>query len=281
MTEIRIAKRSLRSVRLQAGVPRAFAAVLVLVLCAVGLRTILVGPQRAAAARTVVVARGDQGAEAFAEGFAHAYLTWDKDTPDAREAALAPFVSGDLGSDAGLRPAIGTDQTVAWTAVVEDRATGSNRLVTLVAQTSNDLIYLSVPIARSRQGFLSVTGPPAIVGPPASGPVASPPAENSVDDPALTTVVRRALANYLAGNRDNLAADLTPDAVVSLPTQRLHVITEAQPTWSAPGRRVAVVVTASDAAKSTWTLRYELEVLRTGRWFVRSVQVDPTFQGGS
>jgi hypothetical protein len=94
------------------------------------------------------------------------------------------------------------------------------------------------------------------------------------------TVVERAVRNDLEGADRNLAADLMPDAVVSLPATRLRVSDFGDVAWLERDRRVAVEVEAEDARESTWTLTYELGVRKRDRWYVRSLQPDPTFGGG-
>jgi hypothetical protein len=39
--------------------------------------------------------------------------------------------------------------------------------------------------------------------------------------------------------------------------------------------RVAVEVSAADAAGTQWTLRYELAVVHRDRWYVRTIQTAP------
>ena len=106
------------------------------------------------------------------------------------------------------------------------------------------------------------------------------PTEQDVDDPELRAVSERAVRNYLAGQRRNLAADLADGAIVALPSKRLTVESVESITWAA-GRRVAVQVRASDAGSATWTLRYELAVVRRERWYVRSLHVNPRSKGVS
>jgi hypothetical protein len=272
---------SFRAARVRARIPRIVAAVLVCLLSAAGLRVILSGPPQPAPARTITTPAGDQGATSFAEAFTRAYLTWDAEDPAARERSLAPFLGSALDQDGGVQPGTGDSQRVNWTAVLGDRRDGTRRLITVMAQTSNGLMYLSVPVARDQRGFLSIAGYPAIVGPPAVDKDQQQPSEDEVDDAALQTVVTRALTNYLATNERNLLADLTPDAVVSLPSAALKVTHVDEITWVKPGRRVAMQVDAQDGRGTSWTLRYELDVLKRDRWYVRSLQVNPTFQGGS
>jgi len=272
---------SLRNARMRARIPRVVAMVFVALLSATGVRVILSGPPQAPAARTIVAPSGDQGATSFAEAFTRAYLTWDGDAPDARERDLKAFLGSGLDADGGVQPTAGQSQSVSWTSVLGARREGTRRLVTVMAQTSSGVTYLNVPVQRDRRGFLAVAGYPAIVGPPAVDADQQQPAEDEVEDGALKTVVTRALTNYLAANQRNLLADLTPDAVVSLPSAALKLRQVDDVTWVKSRRRVAVQVQAQDDHGTTWTLRYELDVLQRDRWYVRSLQVNPTFQGGS
>ncbi len=272
---------SLRGARVRARIPRIVAMVFVALLSATGLRVILSGPQQAPAARTIVASSGDQGATSFAEVFTRVYLAWDGDDPDARAVALRPFLGSGVDEDGGVQPTEGESQSVSWTAVLGDRREEARRLVTVMAQTSNGVVYLNVPVQRNKRGFLAIAGYPAIIGPPAVDAQQQQPTEDEVEDDALKTVVSRALTNYLAANQRNLLADLTPDAVVSLPGAAMKLRQVDTVTWVKPRRRVAVQVTAQDDRRTTWTLRYELDVLHRDRWYVRSLQVNPTFQGGS
>jgi hypothetical protein len=259
--------------------PRALAATVVVILSVAGLRSIV------APARTTVVARAsaargpDQGAEGFAQAFARAYLSWSSDSPGGQAAALRPFLASGLDENGGVQPS--ASESVSWTAVVGEQASGSHTLVTVAAQTSAGLEYLSVPVARDQHGFLFVSSYPALVGPPASDPSASTPQQQQVNDSTLQTVVARAVTNYLAGNQANLLADLTPNALVSLPIQHMTV-TQTQPaTWIATGHEVAVQVTATDAHGDSMTLAYQVGVEKLDRWYVQSIQVDPTYEGDS
>jgi Conjugative transposon protein TcpC len=281
MSGISTTTRSLRSVRLQAHLPRVCAMAVLVILAAAGLRSALKGPPQPLVTRIVSASSLDQGQEAFAESFTRVYLSWDGADATAREAALKPFLTSGLDEDVGVQPKGQHRQTVSWTSVVGEHPDGKRTLVTVAAQTTNGLVYLSVPVARDTSGFLYVAGYPAVVGPPATDPSASLPLEQPVNDGALEAVVTRAVTNYLARNRTNLLADLTPDALVSLPAQPLTVTDTQQITWAIPGSRVAVVVLASDAGGDTLTLRYELTVTRLDRWYVRSIEVNPTFQGGT
>jgi Conjugative transposon protein TcpC len=269
--------------RLRALAPRIVFYALLAILALAGLRAAFEPtPEPAATPRVERPTEHDLAAESFAEAAARAYLTWDGSRPEERERRLAAFLPGTLDADAGLAPADDSTQEVTWTTVAGARREGRRTIVTVTAATSEGgTLHLSVPVERDPRGFLYVSGYPALVGPPATNPEASLAEEDSVEDEKLAVVVERALTNYLARARGNLLADLTPDAVVSLPADALEVTNVNEVTWVTPGRRVAVELDAEDEQENTWTLRYELEVRRSDRWYVRSLQVDPTFEGGN
>jgi hypothetical protein len=283
MAPLTVTSRSLRSIRVSARLPRMIAGALAAILMIAGLRAVIApAPKAPAAARTERVVADDLGASSFAEGFVRAYLTWSRDEPDdTRLRRLAPYARG-LDPSAGLRPGTGSAQQVLWTAVLGERRRGPTQLITVAAQVDDDLVYVSVPVGRDARGYLGLAAYPAFVGPPATRNRVKAPDEESVADGALIRVISRALRNYLAANGSNLLADLTPDALVSVPTVPLRMTgDQVQVTWVTAGRRVAAQVEVSDAHKSTWTLRYELDVQRRDRWYVRSIQVDPTFRATS
>src|SRR6202012_633350 len=86
------------------------------------------------------------------------------------------------------------------------------------------LLYLTVGVARTEAGRLALTGYPALVGPPASQAAIASPALRPVEGMDLQVVVKRALANYLAGAGTDLAADPTSGAAVSSPTLPLELV---------------------------------------------------------
>src|SRR5204863_8353328 len=128
-----------------------------------------------------------------------------------------------LDSDGGLQPPAGRNQPVAWTATIAEDRAGRHTNVIVAAEAGGELVYLAVPVERDSRGFLSVPAYPALVGPPAVDTRAEPREEDDVEDPRLQAVAERAVRNFLAGQRQNLLADLTPDAVVSLPGERFRV----------------------------------------------------------
>jgi hypothetical protein len=278
MNRILVTKRRIRTVRLHLWLPRVVALIVALLLSAAGLRAILAPPRPEIVGRTAPAPAFDQGAEGFADAFSRVYLTWSVSTTQARDAQLAPFLSSSLDPAGGVQP--NGSESVSWTSVVGEEASGGQWLVTIAAQTSSGLIYLCVPVSRDQRGFLFVSSYPALVGPPASDPNAPVASQQPIDDQALQTVVARAVTNYLAGNQADLLADLTPGALVSMPAQRLSVTATESATWLIPNQRVAIEVTASDAEGNSLTLTYEIGVEKLDRWFVQSIQINPTFDGG-
>jgi hypothetical protein len=217
----------------------------------------------------------------FAEMFARAYLTWDADGSERRDETVARFMpTADIGAadDTGRR-----DQQVLWTVVVGERPAGDRRrIVTVAAHTSVSLVHLAVTVTRDARGFLAVPTAPAIVGPPATSASIDEESERDVEDARLRNVSRRVVTNFLAREREDLAADLHPRAVVSVPTEPLEVSAIEGVTWVAPERRVAVTLTAAGAHGVRLALRYELTVSReAGRWLVRTVHVNPTARESS
>jgi hypothetical protein len=223
----------------------------------------------------------DVGAAAFAQSFTSAYLTWDGEgEEDERLAALKPFLARGLEADGGLEPAPDTSEVVSGTQVAEESRAGSITNVLVVAETTNGTQYLSVPVARGERGLLSVVSYPALVGPPATNTAEPAPSLTSVQDDALEAVVSRAIRNYLAGEAANLRADLTADSIVSLPSQPLTVTEIDTVSWLVGRRTVAVQVSAEDQQGTNLTLTYQVGVVRRDRWYIDSIQVDPTLKGG-
>jgi hypothetical protein len=273
--------RSARTVRFQARAPRVAFYGLMAILALVGVRSLVAGPPEPSTITQVVRSGPTVATTSFAESFARAYLTWPADDRGAREALLAPFLAKGLDSHAGVQPAGGVTQSVQWASAVAAREAGRRTVVTVAAQTNTGLLYLAVTVAVSVRGYLAVVAYPSIVGAPAVDHDLQMPTGDAVDDDALTVVVGRALRNYLAGSEANLRADLAPEAVVSLPTRRLQAGQVDDLTWATFGRRVATEVVATDEAGSSFTLRYELDVERRDRWYVRTLTVEPTTKESS
>jgi hypothetical protein len=268
--------RPARTTRRLARVQSRIAIGALLVLAAVGVKA-TVAPRTAPMTATAAPATDvrDITAQGFAQAFARAYLSWDARDPGQHQRQVAPFLSGSLDGDGGLQvPARGRQQ-VLWSTAIQDQPDARrDRVIIVAAQTTRQLLYLAVPVHRTDRGFLVVRQYPSLVGPPVSDPTVAPAEEPDVTDDGLRAVAQRAITNYLAGERTNLLADLDAGAVVSLPTATLDVRSVRSITQAAPSR-IAVELSAADAAGTQWTLRYELAVVHRDRWYVRTIQTAP------
>jgi hypothetical protein len=281
LATVTIARRPLWRIRLARGLPRYVIYVLALAAALASARFAL-DPPHAVLPATLLrrPPAEDLAAEGFATLFTRAYLSWEAQHPEAREHALAPFVGPGMDADAGLQPPPSGEQRVQWTQVVQQRSPLAGEIVYTVAADTDTagLLYLTVSVLSKSGGTLALAGYPAFVGPPASGP-AQTDADGrlrEVSEPALATVVERALRNYLAGSPSELAADLAPGARVSLPGIAL-ALQSLQSLQRAPGPgAVLALVQAQDQRGASYTLAYELDVLRAqGRWEISAIQIDP------
>ena len=263
--------------RLRRGLPRYLITAVSLFGIAASARYAIYPPEPARVGSSVSPVAGlDRAAEAYAVLFARRYLTWSS-TEGPPSGGLEELAGGGLEADAGRAVPSGVAQKVAWAEVVQAREPAAGRHVyTVAAQTDADgLVYLTVGVSRLPSGALALSGYPAFVGPPDSVPAPTPIQGPAVTDPALETVVRRALGNYLSAAASELAADLTAGARVSLPPNPLTLDGLGRPTWT-EGSAVEVTAQASDARGVRYTLAYELDVARVqGRWEVSAVQTDP------
>jgi hypothetical protein len=224
----------------------------------------------------------DLAAEGFATLFARLYLTWEATDPEARENALAAYAGGAIQPGLGATPPSSGEQRVQWAQVVQEREPASGEHVyTVAAQTDTaGLLYLSVSVRdEAAGGGLALAGYPAFVGAPAAGPAQHAEHQPAVSEPALGTVVQRALRNYLAGATGDLAADLAPGAQVSLPSPALELLSLQSLCWAPGGGAVVAVVQASSLNGAQYTLAYELDVARAqGRWEISAIQTEPDEQ---
>jgi hypothetical protein len=239
-----------------------------------------IAPPRPATPRTSAVAQPvtDRSAEGFATLFARRYLSWDSAAPLASQHALQAFAGPGLEAGAGLQLPVSGRERVEWAEVVQQREPASGEHVyTLAAQTDTaGLLYLTVSVLRRADGRLMLAGYPAFVGPPAFAPAATPARGREVTDPALVTMLQRALRNYLAAAAGELDADLTAEAQVSLPTRPLALLAVQRLDWSPAGRSVVATLQARDPSGAQFTLAYEVDVVQVaGRWEVSAVQVSP------
>jgi hypothetical protein len=287
--EVRIGTRPLWRIRAAREWPRYLMSVLACAGIAASAR-FAIDPPRTATPRVAAAgpAPPDQAAEGYAVQFARDYLTWDAADPQVREGALAAFAGPGIDPGAGLQPPSSGEQRVEWAEVVQTRELTpvhrggpGEHIYTVAAQTDDmGLQYLTVPVVHTAEGSLALGGYPAFVGAPASGPAqAQGQGQGSeVKEPALATVVGRALRNYLSASSSDLAADLTSNAHVSLPAAPLSLEAVQRLVWAAGAGAgtVLAVLQANDARGARYTLAYELDVARVqGRWEVSAIQMDP------
>jgi Conjugative transposon protein TcpC len=277
--KVTITQRSIRRIRLAHELPRYLLQGLALVGLLASARFAL-DPPRPVIARssTPSSALVDRAAEGFASLFARRYLTWDSRNPEAHRLALAPYLSSSMETEAGLQPPQSGEQQVLWTEVVQTRSAASDEHVyTVAAQTdTGGLLYLTVSVVREPAGTLALAGYPAFVGAPAWAASTPPGRMREVEDAALTTVVTRALRNYLARAESELDADLIAQAHVTLPADPLSLQSLQSLNWFSDGRSVLAVVRAGDEHGARYTLAYELDVISTaGRWEVSAIETNP------
>jgi hypothetical protein len=276
---VTITTRPLWRIRLGRELPRYLLCALSVAGLAASARYAIAPPRAATpAAHPPTSSPSDLAAEGYASLFARRYLTWDGSDPQASDRGLASLVGPGMEPDAGLRLPPSGEQRVQWVQPVQERRpVAGEHVYTIAAQTDTaGLLYLTVSVARRADGTLALAGYPAFVGPPASGPARIAAGLHEVVDPALTTVVERALRNYLAASGSELAADLTNGARVSLPGLALSLNSIQRLDWTPTGSSVLAVVQAQDARGAQYTLAYEIDVSRAqGRWGISAVQMDP------
>jgi len=267
------AAHRLRTTRWIGRAPRLAVIAAGLALASAGVRSTIDSPAQAVRATPVADAR-DVPSEALAEAFTRDYLTWDATSARDQLASYGPEIE----------PAsVPTDvtQSVRWTTVVAaSHTTNATTTITVLAETSRGRYALALTVARGRNGVRQIVGQPALVGAlPVANRSTRSPTEHEVDDQTLTTVAERAVRNYLAHDRVDLAADLTATARVVLPDRTLDVRAVDAVTWVRARRRVAVAVRAIDRDRVEMSLRYELAVTRqAGRWLVRAINTNPEVQ---
>jgi len=277
--KVTIASRALWRMRLARGLPRYLLCVASIAGLAASARFAIAPPTpHVTEAAASVPAAPEAAAEAYAVLFARRYLTWSSAEPQASARALEPFLGASMEADAGLELPAGGEQRVEWAEAVQARDPSPGvHVYTVAAQTDTaGLLYLTVTVARTAGGALALAGYPAFVGAPAAGPAQLPRRMREVSDPSLTTVVQRALRNYLAASSGELAADLAGGARVSLPGLPLTLDSLQRLDWAPGPDSVLATVVAQDARGVRYTLAYELDVLREqGRWEISAVQTDP------
>ncbi len=277
-SKVTINTRRLWRMRLAHDLPRYVLYALAFTGLAASARFVVAPPvPRAPVADARQATPADRSAEGYAALFARRYLTGTRGTPGSTQ-SLEAFVGRGMEADVGLELPQQGEQRVEWAEIVQAREPAPGEHVyTVAAQTdSAGLLYVTVPVARTADGALAVAGYPAFVGPPAAEPDQSAAHLREVSDPALATVVQRALRNYLDASESELAADLTAGASVSLPAMPMVLDSVQRLVWAQEGSAVLATVQASEGRGARYTLAYELDVLRAqGRWEVSAVQTDP------
>lgn len=245
-------------------------------------------------------AQAGHAAEGFAALFARRYLTWDSADPEAHRVTLAPYLGPEMEPEAGFQPPQTGSQRVDWTQVVqaqpdgtggadagggtsgaahagEGGGTGGGRYTVAVQTDASGLVYLSVSVTRTPGGALALSGYPAFVGPPPTATAPAPAQLSEVRDSALSTVVQRALRNYLAGAESELAADVLPGASIPLPAAPLALESLDTLDWEPDGSSLLALVHARDRAGARYALAYRLAVVAAGgRWEISAIEVAQT-----
>lgn len=260
-------RSSARYGRLRARAPRYAFLVGVLVLCLAGLHAI-VFPTSPSAPPEAAGPPLDFAEQSFALAFSQAYLSYDAASPEVREAALEPFAASGFEFGAGFTPPQAGAQRVQWANVAQvQRPLSGGVIITVAAMLSTVArpVYLSVPINRGQGGAIYLAAYPSFVGPPLV--TARPDGQEGgepVQDGEVSALVKRTLANYLAGDAENLSADLADAATVTLPTNPLLLQSVDQLDWVSGkgGGAVLATVDATDPHGGTYTLRYEVGIRR-------------------
>lgn len=260
-------RSSARYGRVRARAPRYAFLAFVVLMCVSGVRSI-VSPSVPSAVATQQGPRLDYAEQSFALAFTQAYLTYDSARPEAREEALASFASSGFEIGAGFSPPQSGSQRVQWANVAQvQRPLAGGVIVNVAAKlsTAAQPAYLSVPVDRERGGAIYLAAYPSFVGPPLSTTrTTANQGGEPVDEEEVSALVKRALTNYLAGDAENLSADLADAATVTLPTNQLGLKGVDQLDWvdGAGGGAVLATITAIDARGGAYTLRYEVGVRR-------------------
>ena len=227
----------------------------------------------------------DEQMQAFAAGFARAYLSYSPTHQQQYVRGLRRFMAPELAEAAvPAFPRRGADQLVAQTVIAGARRVDEGRVLINVAvglAGSPSVRYLAVPVARDSGGGLVVDELPSFM--PAAPVGAVTPHELEPLEPAerdeLEPVLTRFFGAFLAGDAAELEY-LVPAGV------RLRAVSPALElrgvdrlgVVSRRGDRVvmAVDVRARDLrARAVYRLRYRVVLVRADRWYVASVNESP------
>jgi len=268
-------RESLGAVRARANAPRVLTLGAIGVLALAGVRHIIAPPAPVTVSRTVQVpASGDAApADAFAQDFARAFLTFDGSDTSGHDQQLAGFLAPGVDLSQTVVPSGGRGQHVTWTTIAGRVSRGSGQsTITVEVGVDRDATprYLAVAVRQGQGGTVAVTGLPALVNAPALDTESAPSAGDQVSDPALVAVVERALGSYLRGDSAQLAADLLPGAAQPVPANHL-ALTQTTAVTQVSAGLLAAEVNAHDAAGVSYSLRYLIAVSRRDRWYVAAI----------
>jgi hypothetical protein len=226
---------------------------------------------------------GSEG-QAFAVGFARAYLTFTPGRQEWVALALKPYLSPSLAEDAGLRvPAEGRGQVVEEATVARVKRLDDRRaLVTVAATVANQTVatrYLTVPIGRDARGGLAVYDYPSLSPPPMRAEIDEPAAEDLPrgEARAVQDVLERFFPVYFAGRGGEAELDYFLPAGRHLRTLEeryrfLGLESVSRPVGAGGARVVLAAVEVQDAeSRARHVLRYRVGLERRDRWYVREL----------
>ncbi len=228
------------------------------------IRGILADQPASAPARDGASASVDPKSAAFAVRFARTYLA------DPSPQSLAPFLAEGARVGFGRAPRTGSADLVQ-AEVSESKELGDGRSVLTVACEFRDarVLYLAVPIVRSKAGGVAALGAPSIVAAPGVAGVDSgerPQPLAGPDAGAIRELVAKFLPEYVTAREGrSLSYLLSPGAVVAplAGTVRLLAITGVRQLGSTEGPRRTVLAAAriSDpAVGAVYPVVYRLDL---------------------
>ena len=239
-------------------------------------------------------------AEAFALQFGNVYLNFSPATAAQRASDLVPFIP--VGSDPqfGWNGA-GSQQLQSEQVASISVKNAHSAVVTLLAQVSNGLIELGVPIYTTQGGWVVSAEPALLPGPQR----ATPPSSSAASDPATSTALTAQLPGffraYASGDQEALGRFLAPGAVVAGlgGTVTFGSISGMEVPSGGAVRRIAVSVVWQLASQSTKArgrhaqnssvndasaglkMTYQMTVVRQhGSWYVQAIGPSAAEPGG-
>ncbi len=214
-----------------------------------------------------------QAEEAFAIRFARAYLA------DPGAPSLAGLLADGARLGHGLAPRGGGEVAQAEVSATEELGGGRSVLTVACELRDARVLYLAVPIARSRAGGVAALGAPSLVaGPGAAGVGGDRPQPLAGEEAGeIAALVRRFLPEYLsARSAGDLAYVVAPGARVEPVGGAVRLVSvsgvEQLGSGEEPRRSLLAQVRVQDPASgAVYPLAYRLGVVRGTRWYVASV----------